>query len=299
MGSLSEVDSRMLLAAMVEPGDTHVGAAVQKHSAAVCVAAPELLPERIRARVVESRFSELQLTDLHSATTACGATFLTPGHAHWPQQMQDLGVLQPLGLWLLGDPNLVSPAEDSLSIVGARSATEYGESVASELAANVSTESVSVISGGAFGIDAAAHRGALAAGGVTVAILAGGVDVAYPRSNEALFQRIRTTGLLVSESPPGAAPLRHRFLIRNRLIAAWSAGTVVVEARIRSGAIATASHAAGLNRDVMAIPGPINSAASTGCHQLIRDGAVLVTSGREVLELIRGDLPRHSREVNA
>jgi DNA processing protein len=153
---------------------------------------------------------------------------------------------------------------------------------------------MSVVSGGALGIDAACHRGALAGGGSTIAILAGGVDVPYPRSNDGLFERIKKKGLLVSESPPGTPALRHRFLVRNRLIAAWGWGTVVLEAQIRSGAIATASHAAGLNRDVMAVPGPITSTSSEGCHQLIRDGAVLVTSASDILELVRGDLPRHA-----
>jgi DNA processing protein len=145
------------------------------------------------------------------------------------------------------------------------------------------------VSGGAFGIDAAAHRGALVAGAPTVAVLACGVDRAYPGAHSALFARVLDDGLLVSEWPPGCAPLRHRFLVRNRLIAALTRGTVVVEAAARSGALATGRRARDLGKQVMAVPGPVTSAMSVGCHELLRDreqGAVLVTTAAEVVEQV-------------
>src|SRR5450756_1961145 len=146
-----------------------------------------------------------------------------------------------------------------------------------------------VVSGGAYGIDAVAHRAALAAGGTTVAFLAGGVDRLYPAGNATLLAAIQESGgSLVSEVPPGSVPSKVRFLQRNRLIAAASRATVVVEAAWRSGALSTATHAAGLLRPVGAVPGPVTSAASAGCHRLLRDGcAVCVTDAADALPLRR------------
>jgi DNA processing protein len=175
----------------------------------------------------------------------------------------------------------------SVALVGSRASTAYGEHVAGDLAHRLGERGWTVVSGGAYGIDAAAHRGALAAGAPTVAVLACGVDRVYPSGNGALLERIAQDGLVVSEWPPGAAPHRHRFLVRNRLIAALTRGTVVVEAAARSGARATARRASRLGRPVMAVPGPVTSAMSVGCHELVRDrelGAVLVTSAAHVLE---------------
>jgi DNA processing protein len=173
-------------------------------------------------------------------------------------------------------------------VVGTRAATEYGRSVAAELGVGLAERNWTVVSGLAYGIDAAAHRGALAARGCTVAVLACGVDVAYPRAHGSLYADVVATGLVVSEHPPGAAPTRARFLVRNRLIAALSAGTVVVEAAPRSGARSTARHAGELYRHVMAVPGPVTSTLSAGCHQLLRDrpDAVLVTRAEEVVEQV-------------
>jgi DNA processing protein len=142
------------------------------------------------------------------------------------------------------------------------------------------------VSGGAFGIDAAAHRAALAAGGLTVAVLACGIDRPYPAGNAALFERVAESGVLVSEWPPGAEPLRHRFLIRNRVIAAATRGTVVVEAAARSGASQTMSRVLALNRIAMVVPGPVTSAMSVGCHELLREHPQtrLVTGLSQVLE---------------
>ena len=171
--------------------------------------------------------------------------------------------------------------------MGSRSATTYGGSVAGEIAGALARESWTVVSGAAFGIDQAAHRGALASRGPTVAVLACGADRAYPSAHRSLIDYIADVGLVVSEAAPGCAPTRIRFLARNRLIAALARGTVVVEAAVRSGALNTASWAAGLGRAVMGVPGPVTSAPSAGVHQLIRArDAVLVTSGEEVLEVV-------------
>ncbi len=176
-----------------------------------------------------------------------------------------------------------------MAIVGSRAATAYGTGVATDLAADLVDRKVTVVSGGAFGIDTAAHRGALASGGPTVCVVANGVDVAYPPANAALFDALARDQLLVSELPPGAHPTRVRFLARNRLIAAMSQGTIVVEAALRSGARNTASWATECGRPLMAVPGSVYSRASTAPHLMIRNGqAVLVTSAAEVLEMISG-----------
>ena len=192
----------------------------------------------------------------------------------------------PLALWVRGPALLDEVAERAAAIVGTRAATAYGEHVAAELAAGLAGRDVAVVSGGAFGIDGAAHRAALAADGFTVAVLAGGVDVSYPAGHAALFHRIGEQGLLVTEYPPGIRPARHRFLTRNRLVAALSGATVVVEAGARSGAANTAAWARALGRGVCAVPGPVTSSASVGCHVLLRAGANVVTRAEEVVELI-------------
>jgi DNA processing protein len=191
----------------------------------------------------------------------------------------------PLALWVRGSGDLAALGTRSAGVVGARAATAYGDHVTAEFGFGLAAQGVAVVSGGAYGIDAAAHRGALAADGVTIAVSAGGLDRPYPAGNANLFERIAANGLLISESPPGCAPQRHRFLSRNRLIAALSTGVVVVEAATRSGAANTANHARRLGRPVMAVPGPVTSAMSAGCHALLREGsAVLVTSVEEVLQ---------------
>ncbi|HEX3260973.1 MAG TPA: DNA-processing protein DprA [Pseudonocardia sp.] len=190
----------------------------------------------------------------------------------------------PIALWVRGSGALDELCEQAAAIVGARAATSYGLHVAGELGAGLAAVGFTVVSGAAIGVDGAAHRGALAAGGASVAVLACGIDRSYPAAHEALLERIVATGLVVSEYPPGSVPARHRFLVRNRLIAGLSGGTVVVEAGLRSGAQRTAADARSLGRPVMAVPGPVTSGRSAGCHRMIRDGAVLVTRVEEVLE---------------
>jgi DNA processing protein len=197
----------------------------------------------------------------------------------------------PVALWVRGPVRLDELVDRSVAVVGSRASTAYGEHVAAELGYQLGERGWTVVSGGAFGIDAAAHRGALAAEAPTLAVLACGVDRPYPAAHGALFHRIAETGLVVSEWPPGCAPLRHRFLVRNRLIAALTRGTVVVEAAARSGAQATAQRARRLGREVLVVPGPVTSAMSVGCHELLRErevGATLVTSAAQVIEAVGG-----------
>ncbi|MFP5345637.1 MAG: DNA-processing protein DprA [Actinomycetes bacterium] len=216
-----------------------------------------------------------------------GGRLLVPGDDEWPQGLADLEARAPACLWLWGPAHLARAVERSVAVVGSRASTAYGERVAADLAAGVVSHGFTVVSGGAFGIDAAAHRGALAAGGTTVAVLACGVDRSYPKAHERLFARVRETGLVVTEAAPGSTVMRTRFLERNRLIAAMTKGTVVVEAARRSGAISTAGHAAALGRPLGAVPGPVTSPASTGCHLLLRDlDARCVTDAEEVVELV-------------
>ncbi|TQS28681.1 DNA-processing protein DprA [Microbispora sp. KK1-11] len=216
-----------------------------------------------------------------------GARLVVPGDVEWPTQLDDLGDARPFGLWADGRANLRFSCLRSVSVVGARASTAYGTTVAAEFAMSLGGRGWTVISGGAYGIDGAAHRGALASGAPTVVVLACGTDVCYPSAHEDLFRAVRRQGVVISEWPPGAHPTRLRFLIRNRVIAALSRGTVVVQAAARSGALNTATHAWGLNRQLMAVPGPITTEVSTGCHVLIRQGkAVCVTSAEEIIELV-------------
>ena len=192
----------------------------------------------------------------------------------------------PLALWAIGSARLDDMAQRAVAIVGTRASTAYGEHVAADLAAGLVERDVTVVSGGAYGIDGAAHRATLAMDGFTVAVLAGGVDVPYPAGHAALLHRVGRDGLVVSEYPPSVRPARHRFLTRNRLVAALSGATVVVEAGARSGAANTAAWARALGRAVCAVPGPVTSSASVGCHALLRNDAELVTRAADVVELI-------------
>jgi DNA processing protein len=208
-----------------------------------------------------------------------------PGDPGWPPGLDDLGVTRPCALWVRGIADLRACCQKSVAIVGARAATAYGTHIAAQIAADLAGQGWAIISGAAYGIDAAAHGGALTVSGTTIAVLACGPDIAYPREHRGLLADIAAHGALVSEYPPGRRPDRLRFLARNRLIAALAiGGTIVVEATARSGTLATARHATDLHRPLMAVPGPVTSAMSAGCHALIREQrAVLVTSGADVL----------------
>lgn len=216
-----------------------------------------------------------------------GGRLVVPESEEWPVGLADLGDESPVCLWARGVPPTGTVLGRAVSVVGARASTGYGERLAGELAAGLVDSATSTVSGGAYGIDAAVHRSTLAVGGTTVVFLAGGVDRLYPAGNATLLRAVVDgAGLLLSEVPPGSAPSRVRFLRRNRLIAASGRSTVVVEAAWRSGSLVTARVAAALGRPVGAVPGPVTSAASAGCHRLLREGvAVCVTDVEEVLEL--------------
>jgi DNA processing protein len=242
--------------------------------------------ERWRARLVSTDAEQV----LDTAEQR-GIRLITPADAEWPDGLHDLEATAPHCLWLRGSGHLGDlTALRHVALVGSRASTPYGEDAAGMLAAAFAAQGGTVVSGGAYGIDAAAHRGALAApDGATLAVLAGGLDSLYPRGNSALLEQICERHLLVSEAPPGTAPTRWRFLSRNRLIAALSQAVIVVEASWRSGALSTARHADELSRPVGAVPGPITSAASAGSHRIVRErGAVLITEPAEVLDLLPG-----------
>jgi DNA processing protein len=212
--------------------------------------------------------------------------FVRPGDLEWPAQLDDLADARPVGLWVRGTPSLRMWALRSVALVGARACTEYGAHMATTLAAQLAERGWVVVSGGAYGVDGAAHRGALAAGGATVAVLACGVDRPYPRGHTALLTRIARQGLVIGELPPGEHPTPSRFILRNRVIAALTRGTVVVEAAHRSGALVTARAATRLGRHTMGVPGPATSALSAGVHELLRRDAVLVSDAADIVELV-------------
>lgn len=308
MGVLNDVTdresdrrARILLSQWCEAGDRSLGARVRERGAHAVVDevlsghSPLPASTGIGARVPSGTSYDAAIERwVEPAWTAAeriGARYVVPGDLEWPSQLDDLRDVAPLGLWLAGAGDLRLLALRSISVVGARSATTYGEAIARELGAHLAESDWLTVSGGAFGIDAAAHRGALAVDGATACVLAGGVDVPYPRSHADLLARVRDSGVLISEAPLGGAAMRHRFLTRNRLIAALSRGTVLVEAALRSGGRSTMREARALNRVAMAFPGPVTSPMSAGCHAVIRDEAAqLVTSPREVLALVEGRL---------
>lgn len=285
--------ARAALSRLAEPGDLSVARVVRDLGAVDAV-------EHLRMRASGPDGSDVSVRDqaLNPArdleqADRLGIRFIVPGDQEWPEQLADLDECdpvqdqggQPFGLWVKG-PLRFDESDLSVAVVGSRSATSYGTNVAGAIGATLAATGLTVISGAAFGIDQAGHRGALAAEGPTVAVLACGVDRAYPQAHRELIDYIASHGAVVAELPPGCSPTRFRFLARNRVIAALTAGTVVVEAAVRSGALNTANWADRLSRQVMGVPGPVTSAQSQGVHQLIRGGAALVTNGAEVLELV-------------
>ncbi|WP_270888635.1 DNA-processing protein DprA [Pedococcus sp. 5OH_020] len=215
-----------------------------------------------------------------------GARVIIPDDPEWPQGLRSL-TAPPWCLWVRGPVQLADVCERSVSIVGARAATGYGVHQARELAAGLVDRDFMVVSGAAYGIDGAAHQGALAGDGLTVAVVAGGIDRPYPAGHASLLARIAESGAVLTEVPPGSAPTRWRFLSRNRVIATLSQGTVVVEAGLRSGSRNTANQAREHQRVVCAVPGPVTSAASAGCHELLREeGVILVTDADEIVEAV-------------
>lgn len=290
-----EVLGRVLLTRVLEPGDDIGGRWVREFGAGEVVrrlreggpALPGASGKRwagLLARAEAARPGR----DLAAARDA-GVRFVSPGDAEWPGQLDDLGDARPLGLWVRGRPSLRMWALKSVAVVGARACTEYGAHMAATLAAGLAEQGWVVVSGGAYGVDGAAHRGALGAGGATVAVLACGVDRPYPRGHTQLISRIAEQGLVIGELPPGDHPTPSRFILRNRVIAALTRGTVVVEAAHRSGSLVTARAAQRLGRHTMGVPGPATSGLSAGVHGLLRGEAALVTDVADVVELV-GDI---------
>lgn len=304
-----ELRARAAWSRLVEPGDVLAGAVVSAlgpvgaldwlveaagsdGSDLPDVALPGRVDVRRRLRTAVERWggrlagldADRDLDQLHRS----GGTLLVPGTPAWPAGLDDLGPAAPMCLWTQGALALGPASTRSVAVIGARASSAYGEHMTGQLAGGLASDGWLVVSGGAYGIDAVAHRAALAGEAPTVAVLAGGVDRAYPAGNARLFRTVvEQGGALVSEVPPGSLPTKSRFLQRNRLIAAMTRGTVVVEAAWRSGALNTAATAARLLRPVGAVPGPATSATSAGCHRLIREGAaVCVTDAAEVRELV-------------
>ncbi|MEU0934521.1 DNA-processing protein DprA [Embleya sp. NPDC005971] len=290
----AERSARAALTRLVEPGDEAFGRAVRVHGAARLLAdlrAGRALPVELARRDPAGYRVRLGGHDDPEHDLAriagLGGDFVVPGDPGWPTQLDDLGDTRPLGLWVRGAATLRLAALRSVAVVGARACTDYGAHVAATLAADLAEAGWTVVSGGAYGVDAAAHRGALVVAGPTVAVLACGIDVHYPRGHERLLTRIAEEGTVVTELPPGAHPTRYRFVERNRVIAALTRGTVVVEAALRSGALISARRAARLGRQVMGVPGPVGSPSSAGVHALLREpGSVLVTRAAEVIEQV-------------
>lgn len=299
--------ARAALSAVVEPPGDRVARLVIAHG-------PEAALARLRngagdkldpGRRMQRRLTGVDGAAVLAAGASCGVRFVCPGDAEWPTVLDDLRhrvdsmtrwVAPPMGLWVRGEADLAALLPRSAAVVGARAATEYGRRTAADFGAQLSSRGWTVVSGAAYGIDGYAHRGALAVGSPTVAVLACGVDRTYPKGHADLLDRIRTSGLVVSELPPGTLPSRPRFLARNRLIAAMTRGAVVVEAALRSGALNTAQWAHDLQKPVTAVPGPVTSAMSAGCHKLVReDAAILVTDVGEVVDAI-GDLGADAAE---
>lgn len=302
--------ARVVWGVLTEPGDGVAGALVcalgpaqALRAVAACLGTDGLRTPAVELSAVAGgdrrigdalarwrpRMQQHRVVSALKAAVHIGARLVTPGDACWPTCLDDLGMHAPLALWCRGAIDPQSALRRSIAVVGSRAADGYGEHVTMEACAGLVDRGFTIVSGAAYGIDGVAHRTALAATGGTVAFLAGGVDRFYPQGHDDLLHRIAAHGLVVAEVPCGSAPSKWRFLARNRLIAAAGAATIVVEAGHRSGALNTAGHAASLARPVGAVPGPVTSPASAGCHRLLREyDAVCVTNAGEMAELVDG-----------
>ena len=310
--------ARSVWSLITEPGDTFAAALIDTLGAAQALAAElnqinhnkyiKLLNSNGISGAASDRFRNFEslLTDarqrwqprlkLNSVENMLNlarvskAKLVVPGNEYWPEQLNDLELGKPHCLWLRGNLKSLGATNFSLAVVGSRLASSYGDWVTSEIVSECASNSIAVVSGGAYGIDATAHRSALALGVQTIAIMAGGVDRLYPSGNSDLLRRVMQSGAVIAEQAPGSNPTRWRFLQRNRLIAALASATVVVEAGRRSGAINTAMHADTLARPLAVIPGPISSPTSAGCHALIKnDSARIAGSVADVIDLVTGN----------
>lgn len=295
-GDAEDALARVAWTVLAEPGDGVAGALIDELGAAdalrLALAGGSGDGARTDVKALadgrarwQTRADARGVADAMRGARDVGARLVVPGDTEWPDSLDDLGTHAPTVLWVRGDPGLLRAAP-RVAIVGARAASSYGEMLAGDFAGDLAADDAVIVSGGAYGIDGAAHRAALAVEGKTIAILAGGVDRAYPQGHQHLLRRIVETGAVISEVPCGTAPTKWRFLARNRLIAAVADATVVVEAGWRSGSLNTAGHAASLGRPLGAVPGPVTSAASAGCHRLLREyDARCVTTTAEIREL--------------
>ena len=282
---MNEQLARACLFSIVEGGHTFWCAEISTHGALAVY--NKLLNGGYDPIKYEKLISSLRETNGDRIMTEIDkhyARLITPVDDDWPEQLNDLAA-PPIGLILKG--NIDALHQSSLAIVGTRNPTSYGARIAGEFAAGFADREWAIVSGGAYGIDSYAHKGALIAEGVTVAVVASGIDINYPAGNTRLFAEICESGAMVTEFMPGHRALPNRFLTRNRLIAALSKATLVVEAAFRSGSLRTARDAAEIFRPVMAIPGPINSPTSEGCHRLIGERAAeIVTSVANAVEFV-------------
>ncbi|MCM2392954.1 DNA-processing protein DprA [Streptomyces albipurpureus] len=287
--------ARAALSRVIEPGDERAGRWLREIGAQELMerltgpeSATAELPGATARRTASCRARAAEARPSHdlAAIARVGGRFVCPGDQEWPTQLDDLGDARPTGLWVRGQPDLRVWALRSVAIVGARACTPYGAHMAAVLGSGLAERGWVVVSGAAFGVDGAAHRGALGANGATIAVLACGVDVAYPRGHVELIERIVEQGLVMGELPPGDHPTRSRFILRNRVIASLTRGTVVVEAEYRSGSLVTARWAQRLGRHTMGVPGPATSGLSAGVHELLRGEGVLVTDPDEIVELV-------------
>lgn len=280
--------ARVAMSNAVEPGDRRLAALLAETSAAELIERPETL---LFGNELNRYMTASSASRVLDQAFAAGITPIIPGDEEWPAQLTDienadpLAPSQPLMLWARGDVSLLST--QSAAITGARASTAYGEHITTEIAAELAGQEFAVLAGASYGVDGAAHRAALTAGGKTVAVLASGVDRAYPAGLRELIERIADYGCVVSEMLPGTAPTRWRFNMRGRIIAALASAVVIPEAGVRSGALSVAQLAHGMALPVGAVPRPVTSAASAGCHRLLQQGtARLVTGGADVLDML-------------
>lgn len=314
MTNLSDVvqderTARMVLSMIVEPDDAVTGRLLGELGALELLRLAErddVVPglSNVDAQVWRSQFERSDARTLEQNVVEAeraGIGALIPGDKEWPSALDDLGDRRPYVLWTRGTTSfLARPLSDFVTITGARASTSYGDHVAGQLASDLANAERFVVAGGAYGIEGAAHRAALASGGDTIAVMANGVDRMYPMGHRELLERVADLGLMVSEVPPDAVPTRHRFLARARLMAALSATTVVVEAGVRSGSMTVARRAHELGRAVGAVPGPVTSATSNGPHELLELGiARIVTHSEQIIGVRLAEDPKPIGERHA